>query len=116
MGDNFLSVEYKLRYDWENEQDMAYIDPRPRTKPSLGNMETEFNAFVEKLPYDECTFTFYQMMDWELTNPIFIYWLPGGVGPEKKASCEQYVADIKKKCHTHYLSRHMRSRNSIIWT
>merc|ERR1712179_702891 len=62
---------------------MAYIDPNPITKPSLGNMETEFNAFVEKLPYDECTFTFYQMMDWELTNPIFIYWLPGGVGPEK---------------------------------
>merc|ERR1712140_11267 len=49
---------------------MAYIDPNPITKPSLGNMETEFNAFVEKLPYDECTFTFYQMMDWELTNPI----------------------------------------------
>merc|ERR1712043_145303 len=46
---------------------MAYIDPNPRTKPSLGNMETEFNAFVEKLPYDELG-----------TNKSYIYLLVSG--------------------------------------
>merc|ERR1712150_206961 len=79
----------------ENSRDTADI---VKTYPSYPrNMETEFKSFVKNLPFDDCRYVFYQMTDWKVADPIFIYWVPDDVQGEDENRCDKYRQEIEDK-------------------